>query len=86
MRKENGKRFVKKSAALALIGALSVSALTACGKSGDLGNSSKGSSDVQKIIVGSGVNYNPYCYLDEDGNAVGYEYAVLKEIDKLLPQ
>ena len=47
-----------------------------------------GSTDgkVQKIVIGSGINYNPYCYLDENGDAVGYEYDVLKEIDDLLPQ
>ncbi len=44
------------------------------------------SSDTQKVIIGSGTSYNPYCYLDEDGKATGYEYAVLQEIDELLPQ
>ena len=42
--------------------------------------------EVQKVVIGSGINYNPYCYLDENGDAVGYEYDVLKEIDDLLPQ
>ncbi len=54
--------------------------LTGCGKS------TAESSDIQKVIVGSGTSYNPYCYLDENGKATGYEYAVLQEIDKLLPQ
>ena len=44
------------------------------------------SGEVQKVVIGSGINYNPYCYLDENGDAVGYEYDVLKEIDDLLPQ
>ncbi|MEE3494944.1 MAG: transporter substrate-binding domain-containing protein [Butyrivibrio sp.] len=47
---------------------------------------SEGSGQVQKIVIGSGTNYNPYCYIDENGDAVGYEYDVLKEIDELLPQ
>ena len=42
--------------------------------------------EVQKVVIGSGINYNPYCYIDENGDAVGYEYDVLKEIDELLPQ
>lgn len=42
--------------------------------------------DVQKIIVGTGSAYNPVCYLDEDGNLVGYEIEVFKAIDELLPQ
>ena len=50
------------------------------------GSSTAESSDTQKVIVGSGTTYHPYCYLDEDGEATGYEYAVLQEIDKLLPQ
>lgn len=40
---------------------------------------------VTKVVIGSGSNYNPYCYLDKNVEAVGYEYDVLKEINKLLP-
>lgn len=47
------------------------------------GNDSKG---VKTIIVGTGTAYNPYCYLDENGNLVGYEKDVLDAIDELLPQ
>lgn len=43
-------------------------------------------SEVKKIVIGSGNSYNPYCYIDESGNAVGYEYDVLAAIDELLPQ
>jgi L-cystine transport system substrate-binding protein len=42
--------------------------------------------EVKTVIVGSGINYNPFCYLDENGEAVGYEYDVLAKIDELLPQ
>jgi L-cystine transport system substrate-binding protein len=38
------------------------------------------------IIVGTGNAFKPYCYLDAKGNATGYETAVLKEINKHLPQ
>ena len=52
----------------------------------DSSKSEEASGEVTKVIVGSGINYNPYCYVDENGDAVGYEYDVLKEIDELLPQ
>lgn len=44
------------------------------------------SGDVKTITVGSGTSYEPYCYLDDNGDAVGYEYDVLKAIDEKLPQ
>ncbi len=40
----------------------------------------------KRIIVGTGNAFKPYCYLDEDGKLVGFEYEVLKEINKRLPQ
>ena len=44
------------------------------------------SEEVKTVVIGSGNSYNPYCYVDENGDAVGYEYDVLAEIDALLPQ
>lgn len=41
---------------------------------------------VTTIVIGSGNSYEPYCYLDADGNPAGYEYAVLAAIDEILPQ
>ena len=38
------------------------------------------------IIVGTGHAYEPYCYLDEDGNLAGYELEVMKAVNELLPQ
>ena len=76
-------RFIKKGIALSLATVLGVTVLTACGGKDE---SDESSDAVTKIVVGSGNLYNPYCYIDEDGNAVGYEYDVLKEIDELLPQ
>jgi L-cystine transport system substrate-binding protein len=50
-------------------------------------NTSSGNDgEVKKIKVGSGVAYKPYAYLDENGNAIGYEYDVLEAIDEALPQ
>ncbi len=40
----------------------------------------------QKIIIGTGNAFKPYCYLDENGKPVGYEYEVLTAINKRLPQ
>lgn len=45
-----------------------------------------GSADVKTIKIGTGNNYNPACYLDENGKLEGYDPAVLKSIDELLPQ
>lgn len=44
------------------------------------------SGEVRKIIVGTGNSAAPFCYLDEDGNSVGYDIDVLKEIDERLEQ
>lgn len=68
--------------------AMSLFALGGCGQKVGVNADTKSSSDsgkVKKIIVGSGNSYNPYCYLDDNGKAVGYEYELLKEVDKLLP-
>ena len=75
---------LRKGILITTIAAMSVAAFTGCGKKQK--NNDAKSQKVQKVIVGSGTSYNPYCYLDENGKATGYEYAVLKEIDKLLPQ
>lgn len=77
------KNILTKTVTVGLIGSLLVTALTGCGSS-EVNSTSNG--DVQKIIVGSGINYQPYCYIDENGNAVGYEYDILQAIDELLPQ
>lgn len=44
------------------------------------------SAKPQKIIVGTGYAFKPYCYLDDNGKLAGFEYQVLQEIDKRLPQ
>lgn len=81
------KKILKNAAVVLTAGTVLISAAS-CGSTSSKASSagSGDSSKVQTIIVGSGNAYKPYCYLDENGKAVGYEYAVLKEIDKLLPQ
>lgn len=41
---------------------------------------------TKTIIVGTGKIFAPFCYLDENGNLVGYEKDVLDAVDELLPQ
>ena len=78
------KNVLKKVTALSLTAALGLVSLTGCG--GDEKKASAKDGEVKTIVIGSGNAYNPYCYVDENGEAVGYEYDVLKEIDALLPQ
>ena len=66
---------------VALIGA------TVIGRS--LTGDKKAKSDSGKVTtlkVAHTQNYVPYDFVDKDGNSDGYEVAVLKEIDKKLPQ
>lgn len=60
--------------------------LSACGGSGSKNDSDSGSAKTKTIKIASGEINAPYCYLDDDGNLTGYEYAVLDQIQKLLPQ
>jgi L-cystine transport system substrate-binding protein len=64
--------------------------LVACtkGKSTNETGSAAGNAvtSVTQIVVGTGNTYEPYCYLDGDGNLTGYELAVLQEVDRRLTQ
>lgn len=57
-----------------------------CGKSSVDSKIDGSETKVTKVIVGTGNAYEPYCYLDDEGNLTGYEYEVLKAVDELLPQ
>jgi L-cystine transport system substrate-binding protein len=61
----------------------SIILLTACGTNNETKTSD---ANVKTIIVGTGNHYEPYCYLEKDGNLSGYEYEVLKAVNELLPQ
>lgn len=74
---------MKKGKVFILVFLLSFGLLTACGSSKETGGSGE---EVQKIIIGTGNAYEPYCYLDENGKLAGYEYEVLKAVDDLLPE
>lgn len=79
-------RKVKNAIAILMAGILGILLMTACGSGDGVDSSLAGAEDVQTIIVGTGNAYEPYCYLDENGNLAGYEYEVLKAVDELLPQ
>lgn len=79
---KNVRKSIRKTIAIAAAGVLCAGLLTAC----DSGRETSGGVDVQNIIVGTGNAYEPYCYLDENGELAGYEYEVLKAVDELLPQ
>jgi L-cystine transport system substrate-binding protein len=55
--------------------------LTGCGK-----KEASAGNGVEKVVIGTGNSYEPYCYLDDKGNLAGYEYEVLKAVDELLPE
>lgn len=76
------KSVMKRMGCLAMTGVL-LFGLAGCGSSS---GSSASSSDVRKIVVGTGNGAAPFCYLDEEGNSVGYDIDVLHEMDERLPQ
>lgn len=49
------------------------------------GEKSQNAKAAQKIKVAHTNYYVPYDFVDENGNSDGFEVAVLKEVDKLLP-
>ncbi|MCY7508993.1 transporter substrate-binding domain-containing protein [Bacillus safensis] len=85
---KNNKRFKKHD----IIGLLTLGSLllAACGNT-EQSNEVKAEAanndpDAKEIIVGTGNAYQPFVYLDENGQLTGYEKAVLDEVDQLLPQ
>ncbi|MFF2413186.1 transporter substrate-binding domain-containing protein [Bacillus safensis] len=85
---KNNKQFKKHY----IIGLLTLGSLllAACGNaeqsSGNKAEAANNDPDAKEIIVGTGNAYQPFVYLDENGQLTGYEKAVLDEVDQLLPQ
>ena len=92
------KSFVKKLLAVSVLASL---VLTGCGKASaekktsDSATSTETSTEasaqtstdgVRKIVVSHSAAYWPYDLLTEDGGSDGFEVAVLKAVDELLPQ
>jgi L-cystine transport system substrate-binding protein len=46
----------------------------------------KDKGDVKKILVAHTQNYFPYDFINEKGQSDGFEVAVLREVDKLIPE
>ncbi|OAB47562.1 transporter substrate-binding domain-containing protein [Paenibacillus antarcticus] len=64
---------------------------TGCGSKNDgevaQGDKTGGSStEVKKILVGTGTQFPNVCFIDEDGKLTGFDVELVKEIDKLLPE
>ena len=60
--------------------------LAGCGSSTPADSSKNGGKSVKKIIIGTGSDYKPYCFLDEKNNLTGFEIEVLKKVNEKLPQ
>ena len=81
--KKINKRIQKTLIKIFALGLASATLFTGCAQKA---SADDGKEQVRKVIVGTGNGYEPYCYLDDNGDLAGYEYEVLKEVDKLLPQ
>ena len=80
------KLCLKRVLTLGLLTGLSISGLTACGQDKAVNSSKSGTNGVTTITVAHTQAYPPYDFVDENGGSDGYEVAVLKAIDELLPQ
>jgi ABC-type amino acid transport substrate-binding protein len=61
-----------------------VSLLSGCQKEEASGGTGQGK--AREVVVGTGNAMKNFCFLDENGNLVGYEIDVLHAVDDLLPQ
>ncbi|MDQ0204500.1 transporter substrate-binding domain-containing protein [Pectinatus haikarae] len=68
-----------------LLAVIAGALLTGCGSKQAAEQSASGSSP-REISVGAGSNFEPYTYIDKDNQPAGYDVAVLKEINRRLPQ
>lgn len=76
------KREFRQSRWAGFVAAIGILTITACAAP----TAGKSENRVQEIIVGTGIAYEPYCYLDENGELAGYEKSVLEEVNKRLLQ
>ena len=75
---------MKKYFKLAAVGVASLTILAAC-SSGEASTSSE-SGDVRKVKVAYDMASKPISWLDDNGNATGYDVEVMKLVDELLPE
>ena len=76
------KKLSRKISSLVLVAAIAVS-IVGCGKSV---STSEDAANVTVVKVGTGNGMPPFCSLDTNGNVVGYDVDVLKELDKRLAE
>lgn len=69
---------------LAAVGLASITILAACGSEGASTSSDGG--DVRKVKVAYDMASKPISWLDDNGNATGYDVEVMKLVDELLPE
>ena len=74
---------MKKYLKLAVVGLASITILVAC-DSGEASTSKEGG-DVRKVKVAYDMASKPISWLDDNGNATGYDVEVMKLVDELLP-
>lgn len=75
---------MKKYFKLAVVGLASITVLAAC-SSGEASTSSE-DGDVRKVKVAYDMASKPISWLDDKGNATGYDVEVMKLVDELLPE
>lgn len=71
---------LEKKAALAIASVLAFNSI------GTFTAFAEDNTEVKKVVAAHTNYYVPYDFEDEDGNSDGYEVAVLKAVDELLPQ
>lgn len=71
---------LEKKAALAIVSVLVFNSI------GTFTAFAEDNTEVKKVVAAHTNYYVPYDFEDEDGNSDGYEVAVLKAVDELLPQ
>lgn len=69
---------------LVAVGLVSITFLAAC-SSGEASTSSEGG-DVRKVKVAYDMASKPISWLDDNGNATGYDVEIMKLVDELLPE
>lgn len=77
------KLLAGKVISVAMVMSLAVAA-TGCASSSEAAETSD--TGVRTVKVGTGNGAAPFCYLDENGNAIGYDLDVLAELDNRLEQ
>lgn len=79
------KSFGKYLVVTAVLGSFALVA-AGCGSGNDNKKADATKSSVKKVVYAFNNKNNPYNYIDDKGNLVGYEVDVAKELDKLIPE